>query len=286
MKVIMRTDKTQVKSQYYWVKETGTFDRRAALAAGYKTYDVILVGASGGRSGTATGTSGGYQYANGGGGGGSLRLSGRLIDLPDVSTVVAGEHGVGGDASTKAEAPAGNGTDGEASSFNAYSAFGGKGAKGSDYDYTSSRDFETLGKAGDGGGNSAGLGVPGVGGTPYKTDPQGNVAGVPPTSGSYVAGGVAPVIAGGAGGGGGYGRTSNTNASTANPTPGEVGAYPGPLQAGGTAEATNWGGGGGGARVNSLYDIPDYDPATRFGTYSTSTMTDVSPDGAVVLVLS
>lgn len=144
MKMAMRPQKTQVQpTQFKWTAgEGGFFDKRPYLQVGFRNFDVMLVGAAGGRSGRAGNSSRGFAYPAGGGGGGSKRVQGLLTDLPTSCAIEVGLKGVNGGNSTVSsvvvgrdspivvKAWAGDGDTGGSTIFGPYSAPGGQGGKG------------------------------------------------------------------------------------------------------------------------------------------------------------
>lgn len=301
MKAILRPQKTQYKTiilytdpnviTYYW-------DRRPLMAAGFTDFDILLVGAQGGRAGDAWGQSSGDRaYSSAGGGGGSLRLKGKLKDLPlDVTQFYVGAVGFNGADSGSNEAPAGGGNDGTQSGMIngfVYEAHGGTGGIGADFNFTSTTDFSRVGEGGDGGGNSAGLGSGGLGGRSIKTDPDGNVAGTAPSIGNYAVGsggGGSLVVGGGHGGGGGPGRVK-TGGTTRGPalagSDGNAGAPTWSTGPGGAA-GTNSGGYGGGYNIGDFLPGVPLETADVYGSYIGADGLDTSghPNGVVCIKVS
>jgi len=275
MKAIMHFDKSQVPDlRQYKVKGTGQLGRDIAVMAGYRFFEVIIVGACGGRSGRAiTDTVAGRNgstYDSGPGGGGGLHLKGKLVDLPDAQTpIVVGYWGAsGGDGA--ADGPAGDGKPGEQSSFGAHSAAGGQGGIGGDYNSiirdspSAANDIvyvTTRARGGAGGLNSAGLGGGGVGGGAAEYEIQGdgtnvNTPRVAPTAGTWVAGGVYPVVGGGRGGGGGTGRVKATGGTINNPDNGAAGHQGSEFATAGAPAGGLEGGCGGGVNIAPLTGSP------------------------------
>lgn len=294
----MRPQKTQYKSIILYTDPnvtTYSWDRRPLMSAGFTDFDIILVGAAGGRAGTAWGQgSGDRAYSSGGGGGGSLRLKGKLKDLPnDVTTFWVGAVGFNGADSTSNEAPAGGGQNGTHTGMQnglTYEAYGGTGAIGADFNITTSEDFSRVGEGGDGGGNSAALGSGGLGGRALKTDPQGNVAGTAPSAGVYTVSASGFIVGGGKGGGGGPGKVKIASSIKAPPYSGSDGHTGAPTWTTGPggAPGTNDGGHGGG------YNIADFQPgvapenADVYGSWvgTGGVSGDSSPDGVVCIKVS
>lgn len=147
MKMAMRPQKKQVGGTYFeWLGQQGmvyaSFKRTPYLQVGYRNFDVMLVGAAGGRSGKAGNDDRGYAHPAGGGGGESKRVQGALSTLPSSCTVHAGpKGGNGGNAGVSyiASSPhgnveiyrwAGDGELGEYAQFGPYEVEGGGGGKG------------------------------------------------------------------------------------------------------------------------------------------------------------
>ena len=276
MKTIMRLQKTQVNPvKEYTTPGVVEFKPDLYIMAGYKEYDATIIGACGGRAGYAQTDAKkdgdkAVSYGGGGGGGGLLRLHSTLISLKDLGVainVAVGAAGATG-ANGGADAKAGDGGDGGQSSLYAWVAYGGEGGIGGDYNSTVYSpptvntdliDVTTRPRGGNGGGNSAGLGAGGVGGlgAMYEMPASGvpnDTASVAPTTGTYVAGGVAPVIGGGKGGGGGNGRVTDFGTGQSSPRAGTAGSSGSPLSGAGGPAATNEGGYGGGAELLDASD--------------------------------
>lgn len=281
----MRLNKTQVKSQIVY-ESSATFDRRPAIMAGYKTYDVIIIGGAGGKSGDALCSKGASyrQDSNAGGGGGTLKLRGNLLDLADLTSIGVGVGGSIG-ANSANNQKAGDGGNGGTSSFGVHRAYGGSGGIGSRY--ASNGMVNEQGSGGLGGTNSAMLGAGGVGGFPPMVGFEGEFyPGTLPTSGTYVVGGAAPVQAGGVGGGGGYGDLRE--AVPAAPTNGVFGSGGSGYSGTGCDESTHEGGCGGGGRIDPLIP-PASAPGPTYGTYGVGGAADdpdFIPNGVVAIVLS
>lgn len=75
-----------------------TFEKADYVALGYTNFEVICIGAAGGRGGSFAAQ--GYTNLGGAGGGGGLhRVSGLLADLPDSCAVAVGQGGADGHSS-------------------------------------------------------------------------------------------------------------------------------------------------------------------------------------------
>src|SRR6478736_2348498 len=286
MRMLMRAQKTQVPSEWsFYTPGAYTMKWAWAALAGYKTYDAVIIGAAGGKSGQAFSAGSVTTLGRaGGGGGGSLRLRGKLADaaalLNDMPCVVgaAGTNGSNGAVNGKA----GNGTNGGDSSLGFFSAYGGIGGTGGDFaGSTSSGYISTKGKGGDGGGNSKGVGAGGLGGVSgdLSWDSSGSpnyVAGPAATTGTYVAvSDGTDVIGGGKGGGGGRpGYSGWVNGSA-----GALGNNTGMAVAGSVASGLDSGpGGGANASGPSGFD----GVADRYGTAGS---TFANPNGVVLVKL-
>jgi hypothetical protein len=269
MKMLMRPQKSQLPDTYIWDAPVWT-SWKAGIhkLAGYRNFDVLLVGAAGGPSGRAEGkTSSGKTitaHPGGGGGGGSLRAAGDLLTLADSVGVLAGEAGSSG-SDAGLTGSAGDGTDGYDTYFATWSATGGKGGKGG---YVRANGNYDRSKGGDGG-------VGSLGGTRGDGDVNG--------SGKD---GLATVLSGGltgfsaGGGGGGWGKMV-TEDSVLSPTDGGDGTsnVPG-YSAVGQPSGTNVGGGGAGCG----FKYPD-DALTIF-VRGTARLDAPFCNGAVLLALS
>lgn len=286
----MKLDKSQVQSLYEY-KAAGAFNfvnRDLALMAGYTTYQALLVGASGGQSGQATGSgywSGSIIRKNAPGGGGSLKLQESIKNLTVNEAITVGAAG-GDGTSTSNNTVATAGATGGTSTFHGHSAYGGEGGQSNDFSTSSGFESAYSGGGGDGGGNSANLGTGGVGssGGYHQNDPGGSPdfsSSSLPTTGTYVAGGTAPVVGGAKGGGGGAGdneaasgdagRAGATGANT------DFAAAGGATTAGTGGDLGSHGGAGGGA---------DLFPLTGVHEYYGNKITGKNSQGAVVIKLS
>lgn len=290
MKIMMRPDKSQqVTVLKYTTPGYYEYRKMLHLLTGFTTYEALLVGGAGGQSGQALGNASSRQYQCGGGGGGVLRLSGPIADLPSISALVVGGPGANGADSLSNEAKAGNGEDGGDTLFNAHMAYGGGGAIGGQYAIsgsggTLSRQYPTNSEGGDGGGNSAALGTGGAGGRAARLEQEPGTAEVinstAPTMGTYVVGGVAPVIGGGVGGGGGPGdclEVINVGQSTGQARAGGAGNHPDLSSAAGNSGSTS-GGSGGGANVQTITGVAE--------EYGTSKPSGGNPNGVLYIEFS
>jgi hypothetical protein len=285
MKAMMRLDKSQVKRIHIFESSSPTtvFKKTVHIMAGYKNYDVMIVGATGGRSGDTNSDWTPFKtWSAGGGGGGCLKLRGSLTSLPESSPIVVGIGGTAGaNGAQMVKAP--DGTPGGQSSFNEHVAFGGQGGKGGRYKFTTNSDKDINSEGGDGGGNSAGLGTGGVGGVDGELTTSGSGRwAVEPTHGTFVVGGVSPVVGGGIGGGGGTGRVKELEPGGV-PDAGSTGSSGSGFAVAGQPPGTNDGGHGGGANIDTFIDFdgptglaPGKDYGTAHGT----------PNGVVAIVLS
>lgn len=218
MKMMMRPDKSQlVLPQYYRYENNATFNKAYQVMFGYQTFEAFLVGAAGGRSGTAVGRviSGKATKvgSSSGGGGGFLRVKAPLNQLTQFTSVIVGSRGANGaDSGNGVRASAGS--FGGPSSFAGFTANGGEGGVGGMYDVTTGGYATCLpGRGGNGGGNNGGRGSGGAGS--LTAEAEGQSPGV-----QYAALGTAPTdgvanetpsgyyLAGGGGGGGGAGRVT------------------------------------------------------------------------------
>lgn len=84
--------------QTFIFSENGNFIKTDYVGLGYTHFEVVCIGASGGRGGASQALSGGVlrTYGGGGGGGGLHRVVGLLADIPDVCPVVVGQAGADG----------------------------------------------------------------------------------------------------------------------------------------------------------------------------------------------
>jgi hypothetical protein len=247
--------------------EDGDFDALAYKDLGYTHFDVICIGAGGGRGGgidTAnTGTSV-VNYGGEGGGGGFCRARGLLGALPDTCPVVVGAAGAPGASHDSSVGLVTDGGDGGLSSFNdgTCQSSGGKGGKRVQSNST------TVGTVADGG--EGGLGnrtTPGGGaaggqaGIPTDTGP-----GTPGTDGGD--GNLEDDMgAGGGGGAGGVGKYGSGGTTCVAATAGGRGAYnpndvavygPGsdPSEDGGSGSADVVPGRASGAKASPLNGLP------------------------------
>ena len=196
----------------------GTFDTAAYIDLGYTHFEVICIGAGGGKGGSVIGTI--LSMGGAGGGGGFHRVRGVLSALPDSCAVVVGYGGAWGTSDASNPALTTDGSDGYFSSFNATTcrASGGKGGKRAQ---SNSTTVTTQAHGGEGGiGNRTNAGGGAVGG----------LAGTPSTPGPGVAGsdGADGTLLNniGKGGGGGAGGVNINNGALCNPgTKGGRGSY-------------------------------------------------------------
>lgn len=252
MKMEMRLQKSQVSLPLTLeMSANGSFDRSLYSEAGYTNYEAILIGGCGGESGQAFGNTAQtiVQHRNGGGGGGSLRLKGKLADLPPVTPITVGSGGPNGtDSTTRGQAGAGG--KGGDTVFNGHTAFGGGGGGGANWSISSTGSIiflDTRGEGGQGGSNHVNLGAAGYGAVSAAksgfTDQDGNNIdnGDPAGAGTYVVASPQPdIIGGGRGGGGGTGAV-DFNGNLGNPKSGADGssADPGSATYGSTASVVS-----------------------------------------------
>lgn len=100
-------------------------------AQGYTHFDVICIGAGGGRGGRINAVSGIENYGGAGGGGGYHRVRGLLSALPLDCPITVGDPGAAGTDHASNPALTTDGADGSPSTFNGTTcrASGGKGGK-------------------------------------------------------------------------------------------------------------------------------------------------------------
>lgn len=252
MKMEMRLQKSQVSLPLTLeVSANGAFDRSLYSEVGYTDYEALLVGGCGGESGQAFGNTAQtiIQHKNGGGGGGSLRLKGKLSDLPAITPYTVGSGGANG-ADSGNRGQAGAGGKGGDTVFNGHTAFGGGGGGGGNWSISTVGDLIFLdirGEGGQGGGNHVNLGAAGFGAVSAAksgfTDQDGsNVDGGDPAgAGTYVVASPQPdVIGGGRGGGGGTGSV-DFNGNKGTPKAGAAGSSsdPGSATYGSTASVVS-----------------------------------------------
>lgn len=200
-----------------------SFDTLSFIDLGYTHFEIICIGAGGGRGGGINTANTGTtirNYGGAGGGGGYHRIRGLLSALPNSCSIVVGSAGLSGTEQASNPALTTDGGDGEASTFNTNTcrASGGKGGKRAQ---TNSDTVSTLAHGGDGGiGNrviAGGGAAGGVAGTPTSTGP-----GTPGTNG--VDGTIFNNIGkGGGGGAGGVGKYSGVTCNVG--TSGGRGSY-------------------------------------------------------------
>lgn len=198
---------------------------------GYTHFDVICIGAGGGRGGGIDTDNTGTlvrNYGGAGGGGGFHRTRGLLSALPDMCTVVVGVAGSVGTDDNSNPALTTNGGDGGYSSFNDETcrASGGKGGKRAQ---SNSTTVATQADGGDGGVGdriiAGGGGAGGTAGTPTVSGP--GTPGTPGQDGTFF-GTIGKGGGGGAGGVGVYtGVTCNaaTTAGKGSYNPGDTSVY-------------------------------------------------------------
>lgn len=221
MRAAMIPQKSQLTSLYkYTAPGAATFALRdKALMFGYKTYQAMVVGAAGGRSGTATGATP-DRYGSGGGGGSSKLISGTLVSLPTSVAITVGAAGTTGTTG----AASGAGGRGGHSTFGAlasgYGGYGGKAASSS-----------VANKGGEGGDPTSAASV----------GPQGGMAAVQyPSEGAWD-----DALNVGQGGGGGAGADPLDAPQDGGGGSNGSGYY----APGETVQTTNYGGGGAGANI-------------------------------------
>ena len=182
------------------------FDTQKYIDMGYTHFDVICIGAGGGKGGGIDTANTGTlvrNYGGAGGGGGFHRVRGLLSALPSLALIVVGKAGIPGTNHVSNPALTTNGGDGGPSSFNdpACRASGGKGGI-----RAQSNDFTTNPGANGGAGgvgNHTGAGGGAVGGTSGIPTPTG-----PGAPGTHGADGTfsRDIGQGGGGGAGGVGK--------------------------------------------------------------------------------
>jgi Uncharacterized conserved protein len=231
-----------------------TFDVTPYIEQGYTHFDVICIGAGGGRGGRINAGSGITNYGGAGGGGGFHRVRGLLLGLPILVPIVVGDPGAAGTDHASNPASTTDGGDGEASTFNTTTcrASGGKGGKRAQ---SASATVATQAHGGEGGkgdrtiagGGAAG----GTSGTP--TTPGPGTAGTVGADGSF-GGGVGEGGGGGAGGVRTVGGTIHlygTNGGKGSFNPGDTSVYGSGVAASNDAPGT-----AGGAKAAPLNGLP------------------------------
>jgi len=205
--------------------EDGDFDALAYKDLGYTHFDVICIGAGGGKGGgidTAnTGTSV-VNYGGEGGGGGFHRVKGLLVALPDTCPVVVGTAGAPGDSHDSSVGLVTDGEDGGLSSFNdpTCRASGGKGGTGVASNSTTVGTDANGGEGGLGNRLLAGGGASGgEAGIPEDTGP--GTPGIDGGDGALED----DIGAGGGGGAGGVGKYGSGGTTCVAGTAGGRGAY-------------------------------------------------------------
>jgi hypothetical protein len=201
------------------------FDVSEYIDLGYTHFEVICIGAGGGRGGGINTANTGTlirSYGGAGGGGGFHRVFGLLSALPNICPVVVGAGGILGTEHASNVALTTDGGDGGVSSFNGTTcrASGGKGGKRVQ---SNSLTVNTLAGGGDGGvGNRtiAGGGASGgVSGTPSATGP--GISGMNGMDGTFFQN----IGKGGGGGAGGVGKYGSGGTTCVSATSGGRGAY-------------------------------------------------------------
>jgi hypothetical protein len=250
MKAAMRMQTTQVNPKQKITAST-TFDRALYCMAGYVNFQVLCVGAAGGKAGIAWGNDDSVVGGSGGGGGGYILGSGKLADLDQVTSCtvgVAGSDGAVGVYNTSA----GSGTDGGDTTFDTFVAYGGHGASGGKVSSTGGR---TGSSGGDGGSNSGAYGSAGLGGFSgsYAMSPlpAHYVDGYDPTDGAGTSNG-------GRGGGGGGGKFQDGTTLKHSASDGAYGAQGTVYEAPPAAAASPYGGTGGGANLEPITGVEEY----------------------------
>lgn len=292
MLMTMRPTKDQFNEPLIYKFDTPgavIFDKRnRAMMFGFETYEALLVGAAGGYSGYGQSDSyiGTYTaYQGGGGGGGSLRLMGTLKSLSAVESLSIGAVGSAGANATN-NGQAGNGGTGGSTTFKGHSAYGGAGGKGPKWNtgpaVHKDKYLSPKGEGGAGGGNSAGLGSGGVGGVggyyyyAVDTGTYTRTVSTSPTVGTFVAGGVSPVVGGGKGGGGGPGDNNGIPGDV--PRAGATGNNATDYYSGGGAISGSAGGAGGGADLFAITGVHEY--------YGHGNTAGKNPSGAIAIKIS
>lgn len=182
------------------------FEPASYIDLGYTNFDLICIGAGGGRGGGIDTNNTGTlirNYGGEGGGGGFHRVKGLLSDLPGVCLVVVGGAGSPGTDHASNATLTTDGGDGEYSSFNGTTcrASGGKGGKRAQSNSDSVRTYADGGDGGIGDRTTAGGGaVGGVAGIPTPTGP--GTLGTNGVDGTFVNN----IGEGGGGGAGGVGK--------------------------------------------------------------------------------
>lgn len=172
---------------------------------GYTHFDVICIGAGGGRGGRIDTNNTGTlvrNYGGAGGGGGFHRVRGLLSALPSGCLIVVGNKGSDGADHTSNPDNTTDGGDGQASTFNEITctASGGKGGKRAQSNSTTVSTEADGGEGGLGGRGAAGGGAAGgIAGTPTETGP--GTPGTPGADGTWSN----DIGQGGGGGAGGVG---------------------------------------------------------------------------------
>lgn len=226
MLMAMRVDKSQMSPIYRYTSPVTTAftDRDKAIMFGYTSYQALLVGGAGGRSGTATGSP--NRYGSGGGGGSSKLISGSLSSLAASEPITVGSMGTfGADGSTSGAGGRGGNT-----TFRGFTAWGGYGGYSANTPDVANKGGEGANPDGSKGPTGAWEGVQYAGnGTWNSTTLEGS----------------------GGGGGSGSGQLDSAHDGGS----GAGGAYSAPGEA---VLSGVYGGGGGGANEKPLTGVDGY----------------------------
>ena len=130
MLMSMRLQKNQLKTtSWAWPKNHfGYWYKAPFVMAGYKSYEVLVIGAAGGASSLKS-LGGVTYYSCGGGGGGAAYIRSSLLELGRQSWFQGGSPGSQGVESVVIDDPISDGGNGENSRFDYITAYGGKGGK-------------------------------------------------------------------------------------------------------------------------------------------------------------
>lgn len=233
---------------------TVDMDVPSYTAQGYTHFDVICIGAGGGRGGRINPGSGIANYGGAGGGGGYHRVRGLLSALPASCPIVVGNPGAAGTDHASNPALTTDGTDGGASTFNGTTcrASGGKGGKRA---ASASNTVTTNADGGQGGlgdrSIAGGGATGGDAGTPTALGP--GTPGIDGVDGTFAQ----DIGAGGGGGAGGVrtvgGTIHNyaTNGGKGSFNPGDTSVY-----GSGVAASNDIPGTAGGAKAAPLTGLP------------------------------
>lgn len=201
------------------------FDTLSYIDLGYTHFEVICIGAGGGRGGGIDTANTGTlvrNYGGAGGGGGFHRVRGLLSALPDICPIVVGIGGTLGTDDASNPSLTTNGGDGGYSSFNDTTcrASGGKGGKRAQSNSTTVATQADGGDGGIGDRSIAGGGaLGGVAGTPSDTGP--GIAGTNGEDGTFFKN----IGKGGGGGAGGVGKYGSGGTTCNAATNGGKGSY-------------------------------------------------------------